>query len=239
MQMLRARMSGAPGTFAIIGFTAIIFILQSASNLLLGGDLLLVLGAKVNSAILAGQIWRLVTPIFLHIGILHIGVNMYSLYIVGPPVERLFGLPRMVTIYMLSGIAGVAFSLAFSSVPSAGASGAIFGLLGALGGFLFIHRGLFGRAGSLQLRQIVLVAVLNLAIGLSPGIDNWGHLGGLLAGLALAYAVGPRYEAAMISFGQPHWTDRRGWDQVWQRTLVSTAIVLLLCLAAAHSPFNG
>ena len=230
-------MAEAPVTFAIIGFTA--FILQTASNLLLGGDLLLVLGAKVNSAIASGEIWRLVTPIFLHIGILHIGVNMYSLYIVGPPVERLFGRQRMLTIYLLSGIAGVAFSLAFSSAPSAGASGAIFGLLGALGGFLFIHRGLFGRAGSVQLRQIVLVAVLNLAIGLSPGIDNWGHLGGLLAGLALAYVVGPRYEAAMISFGQPHWTDRRGWDQVWQRTLASTAVVLLLCLAAAYSPFNG
>jgi len=225
-------MTTAPGTFAVIGFTAIIFILQTVSNFLLGGDLLLALGAKVNSAILAGQIWRLVTPIFLHIGILHVGVNMYSLYIVGPPVERLFGLPRMLTIYLLSGIAGVAFSLAFSSAPSAGASGAIFGLLGALGG-------LFGRAGSLQLRQIALVAVLNLAIGLSPGIDNWGHLGGLVAGLALAYAIGPRFEAAMISFGQPHWTDRRSWDQVWQRTLFSTAVVVLLCLAAAHSPYNG
>lgn len=233
------RMAAAPGTFAIIGVTAIVFIFQTASNFLLGGDLLLALGAKVNSAVLAGQYWRLVTPIFLHIGILHIGVNMYSLYIVGPPVERLFGLPRMVAIYLLSGMAGVAFSLAFSSAPSAGASGAIFGLLGALGGFLFLHRGLFGRAGSLQLRQIALVAVLNLAIGLSPGIDNWGHLGGLVAGLALAYAIGPRYEAAMISFGQPHWTDRRSWDQVWQRTLFSAAVVVLLCLAAAHSPFNG
>ncbi len=232
-------MAAAPGTLAIIGFTVFVFALQTASNLLLGGDLLLTLGAKVNTAISAGQIWRLVTPIFLHIGILHVGVNMYSLYIVGPPVERLFGLRRMLVIYLLSGVAGVGFSLAFSSAPSAGASGAIFGLLGALGGFLFLHRSLFGRAGSLQLRQIILVAVLNLAIGLSPGIDNWGHLGGLLAGLALAYAIGPRFEAAMISIGQPHWTDRRSWDQVWQRTLVSAAVVLLLCLAATHSPFNG
>lgn len=232
-------MASAPGTFAIIGFTAAVFVFQTASNALLGGDLLLTYGAKVNSAILAGQIWRLVTPIFLHIGILHFAVNMYSLYIVGPPVKHLFGRQRMLTIYLLSGIAGVAFSLAFSSVPSAGASGAIFGLLGALGGFLFIHRSLFGRSGSLQLRQIVLVAVLNLAIGLSPGIDNWGHLGGLLAGLTLAYTIGPRFEAAMISYGQPHWTDRRAWDQVWQRILLSAAAVVLLCLAAARSPFNG
>jgi rhomboid protease GluP len=161
------------------------------------------------------------------------------LYVIGPPVERLFGRPRMLVIYLLSGIAGVAFSLAFSSVASAGASGAIFGLLGALGGFLFLHRGLFGRAGTIQLRQIVLVAVLNLAIGLSPGIDNWGHLGGLIAGLSMAYVIGPRFEAAMISIGQPHWTDRRSWDQVWPSALVSAAVVLLLCLAAAHSPFNG
>jgi rhomboid protease GluP len=232
-------MTAAPATFAIIGLTTFVFLLQSASSYLLGGDLVLALGAKVNQAILNGQIWRLVTPIFLHIGLLHIGVNMYSLYIIGPPVERLFGWPRMLVTYMLSGVAGVAFSLAFSPVASAGASGAIFGLLGALGGFLFLHRGLLGRAGSLQLRQIVLVAVLNLAIGLSPGIDNWGHLGGLLAGLALAYTIGPRFEASMISFGQPHWTDTRSWEQVWPRTLVSAAAILLLCLAAAYSPFNG
>jgi rhomboid protease GluP len=232
-------MAAAPGTFALIGFTTFVFILQAASSALVGGDLLLALGAKVNQAILQGQTWRLVTPIFLHIGILHIGVNMYSLYIVGPPVERLFGLRRMLIVYLLSGVSGVAFSLAFSSAASAGASGAIFGLLGALGGFLFLHRGLFGRAGSVQLRQIALVAILNLAIGLSPGIDNWGHLGGLVAGLALAYAIGPRFEAAMISLGQPHWTDRRSWEQVWPSAMVSAAVVLLLCLAAAHSPFNG
>jgi membrane associated rhomboid family serine protease len=217
----------------------LVFVLQTLSNSLLGGDLLLALGAKVNSAIAAGEIWRLVTPIFLHIGLLHVGVNMYSLYVVGPPVERLFGLPRMLTIYFLSGVAGVAFSLAFSAAPSAGASGAIFGLLGALAGFLLLHRRLFGKAANVQLTQIALVAVLNLAIGLSPGIDNWGHLGGLVAGLALAYVIGPRFEVAMISPAGAHWTDRRGWDQVWTLAALAAVVIVLFSLAAAHSPFSG
>lgn len=236
---LQARIAASPGTFGIIGITLFVFVLQTLSSLTPYGDIPLALGAKVNSAIAAGEIWRLVTPIFLHVGILHVGVNMYSLYVIGPPVERLFGLPRMLTVYLLSGIAGVAFSLAFSTAPSVGASGAIFGLLGALGGFLFLHRRIFGRAGSVQLRQIALVAVINLAIGLSPGIDNWGHLGGLIAGLSLAYTIGPRFEVAMISPAGPHWTDRRGWDQVWARAALAAALILAFSLAAAHSPFSG
>jgi rhomboid protease GluP len=231
--------SASPGTFGIIAFTLFVFMLQTVSSQTPAGDILLALGAKVNSAIAAGEIWRLVTPIFLHIGLLHVGVNMYSLYVVGPPVERLFGLPRMLTVYFLSGIAGVAFSLAFSAAPSVGASGAIFGLLGALGGFLLLHRKLFGKSANVQLTQIALVAVLNLAIGLSPGIDNWGHLGGLLAGIALAYVIGPRFEVAMISPAGAHWTDRRGWNQVWGRAALAAAVIMMFSLAAAHSPFAG
>jgi rhomboid protease GluP len=232
------RLANSPSTAAIILITAIVFIGQTVTHQLYGVDLLLALGAKSNADIMNGQIWRLLTPVFLHVGLLHIGVNMYSLYIIGPAVERPFGSPRFTAVYFLSGVGGVASSLAFSQQPSAGASGAIFGLLGALAGFLFIHRSVFGQAASGQLRQIVFVALLNLAIGLSPGIDNWGHVGGLLVGIGLAFALGPRY--------QPMWTtpeggrlvDQQPWSRVWIRAVLATAIVLVLAFLATLSPLS-
>jgi len=178
-------------------------------------DWLLELGAKSRSEILAGEIWRFVTPMFLHLSIPHVLVNMYSLYAIGPAVERFFGKTRFVAVYLLCGIAGVTLSLAFSPYPSAGASGAVFGLLGSLGAFLYLHRDLFGRFGLQQLRQIVLVAVLNLGFGyIVPGIDNLGHLGGLLAGIALTFTLGPRYEVVWASADDGRLVDRQPWSAV-------------------------
>lgn len=232
------RLAHNPSTAAIILITVIVFIGQTVTQQLYGFDLLLALGAKSNAEIMRGQIWRLLTPVFLHIGLLHIGVNMYSLYIIGPAVERPFGSPRFTAIYFLSGIGGVASSLAFSQQPSAGASGAIFGLLGALAGFLFLHRSVFGQAASGQLRQIVFVALLNLAIGLSPGIDNWGHVGGLIVGIALAFVLGPRYQPVWTTPESGRLVDQHPWSRVWIRAVLATAIVLALAFFAALSPFS-
>ena len=236
---LRERIAAFPGTFALIGITVLVFIAQYLSNTLLGFDIVLGLGAKSNPGMLAGQYWRLVTPIFLHLGLLHIAVNMYSLYIIGPPVERFFGTARMVTLYFLSGIGGVAMSLAFASYPSAGASGAIFGLLGALAAFIFLNRSLFGEQAKVQLRQIVLIAVLNLAIGLSPGIDDWGHLGGLIVGLLLAWVLGPKFVQAFNPMGGTRWMDSRPWSSTWPYYVLAAVLVLAAGLSAVHSPFNG
>lgn len=231
------RLTNNPSTAAIILITVVVFIGQTLTQQLYGFDLLLALGAKSNADIMQGQIWRLLTPVFLHIGLLHIGVNMYSLYIIGPAVERPFGSPRFTAIYFLSGVGGVASSLAFSQQPSAGASGAIFGLLGALAGFLYLHRSVFGKAASGQLRQIVFVALLNLAIGLSPGIDNWGHVGGLVVGIALAFVLGPRYQPVWTTPDSGRLVDQQPWSQVWIRGVVATAAVLGLAFLAALSPF--
>ncbi|MGA9533565.1 MAG: rhomboid family intramembrane serine protease [Anaerolineales bacterium] len=232
------RLASNPSTAAIILITVIVFIGQTITQQLYGFDLLLAVGAKSNADIMHGQIWRLLTPIFLHVGLLHIGVNMYSLYIIGPAVERPFGSARFTAIYFLSGVGGVASSLAFSQQRSAGASGAIFGLLGALAGFLYIHRSVFGQAASGQLRQIVFVALLNLAIGLSPGIDNWGHIGGLLVGIALAFLLGPRYQPMWTTPESGRLVDRLPWSQVWIRAVLATAVVLALAFFAALSPFT-
>ena len=214
-----------PATFGLIGFTALVFLGQLLSQQLLGGDAVLFYGAKDNAAIASGELWRLLTPVFIHAGLLHIFVNMYSLYALGPAVERFFAARRMLALYLLSGIGGVILSLAFSPEPSVGASGAIFGLLGALAVFLYLHRAAFGRFGMVQLRQLVFVAVLNLMLGLSPGIDNWGHVGGLITGALLTLLLGPRYAPDLNVIGQPRLTDHRPWSQTWPGFLAAFALL--------------
>jgi rhomboid protease GluP len=236
---LRQRFKRFPASFGLIGITFLIYIAQETSILLLGDDLVIYFGAKINQAIYTGEIWRFVTPIFVHAGIWHIFINMYSLYALGPTVESFFNTPRMLVIYFFSGVSSVTFSLAFSPYPSVGASGAIFGLLGALGTFLFLHRESLGQIGKTSLRQIVLVALLNLGLGLAPNIDNWGHLGGLLAGIALAWFLGPRFELSRISADEPaRLIQQRSWSAIWPRTLLAAFVLILMAYLAILSPFG-
>jgi rhomboid protease GluP len=221
-----------PATFGVIGFTILVFVIQ----VLVGGDTVLIYGAKNNQLLASGQVWRLVTPVFLHANLLHIGVNMYSLWAIGPAVERFFGRIRFLTIYLLSGICGVLLSLVMIPNLSVGASGAIFGLLGALATFLYLHRATFGQLGAMQLRQLVFVALINLAMGLTPGIDNWGHVGGLVAGVALAGFLGPRFSTTLLPDGRPRLLDVRTKQQISVRIgLALVAVVILSILAMMNA----
>jgi rhomboid protease GluP len=106
-------------------------------------------------------------------------------------LERQYGHGRFLALYFLSGFAGNVFSFLFSPAPSLGASTAIFGLLGAQGVFFYRNREVYGKIGQRALINIITVAVINLVIGLSPGIDNWGHIGGLIGGTIFAWFGGP------------------------------------------------
>jgi rhomboid protease GluP len=202
----------APGvqptvSYVILGVTILVYILQVISSTFLGAnfleymlqgasngvnaDVLAVYGMKVNQYILQGQYWRFITPVLLHGSILHIGFNMYALFIIGPSLERRFGHTRFLLLYLLSGFAGNVASFIFSSAPSLGSSTAIFGLIGAQGIFIYRNRQMFAGRARAALTQIVFIAVLNLAIGTTPGIDNWGHVGGLAAGLLFTWLAGP------------------------------------------------
>lgn len=156
------------------------------------------LGAKFSPLIdLDNQWWRLLTPIFLHGGLVHLGFNSYALYIMGPDVERLYGWLRFGIIYLVAGLAGSIGSYAFGSLgsPSIGASGAIFGLMGAMGAFAYSARETLGAAAHRNLRQISGLAALNLVIGFSlPGIDNYAHIGGLVAGILVGLLLAPRLQ---------------------------------------------
>ncbi|GAB4195549.1 MAG: rhomboid family intramembrane serine protease [Roseiflexaceae bacterium] len=158
------------------------------------GRLISALGAKVNEAIYQdGQYYRFLTAMFLHGGLLHILFNGYALYSLGPETERIYGTPRFLLIYFIAGFAGGVASYAFSPNPSVGASGAIFGLIGALASFYFVSRSFLGDVARQQLGSLITVIMINLFIGFStPMIDNYAHLGGLFGGALLGWLLSPR-----------------------------------------------
>jgi rhomboid protease GluP len=179
-------------TFVLIGICVVVYLLQTAIGYVFNIDITHAL-IKDNALIMQGQIWRLITPIFLHGSILHIAFNMYALFAIGPTLERFYGRWRYLTLFILSGFAGNVMSFIFTANPSLGSSTAIFGLLGAEGVLIYQNRELFGSVATRALSQVVVIAVINLIIGLTPnsGIDNWGHIGGLVGGTLFAWFGGP------------------------------------------------
>ncbi len=161
------------------------------------GDLTLRYGAKINGNIVNGEYWRLVTPMFLHGGIAHLLINCFSLNAIGTITENVFGRKRFMVIYFAAGIMGSLGSFCFSAYPAVGASGAIFGLLGAML-FLGVNNPEFIRSGFGK--DILVLAVLNLAYGFSAsGIDNFGHLGGLVGGFLTTGILIPRIERFAVN----------------------------------------
>ncbi|MGL5244550.1 MAG: rhomboid family intramembrane serine protease, partial [Sarcina sp.] len=147
---------------------------------------LYILGAKDTVSILyGGQYYRLITAMFLHAGLLHLVFNMYALYALGDTIEMIFGKVKYLIIYFVSGIMASIFSTIFASkYIGVGASGAIFGLLGAALVFAFYEK---HRIGKQFLNNIIVVIAINVFIGLStPSIDNFAHLGGLISGVILS-----------------------------------------------------
>lgn len=179
--------------YILMGVTIFVFLLQAISQygLFDGLDIPAAWGMKANSLIVKGQWWRLFTPMLLHGSVLHLGFNMYALYIFGRGLEPYYGRARFLILYILAGFCGNAMSFFFSPANSYGASTAIFGLLGAEGMFLYQNQRLFGANARTALANILMIAVVNLVIGLSPGIDNWGHIGGLIGGFSFAWLAGP------------------------------------------------
>lgn len=181
-----------PVTTALLIVIAIGFGFQ----LWFGDDTVIALGANYGPAVRDGQYWRLVTSMFLHGGWFHLILNCWALYQLAGLFEILLGSSRLLLVYFVSGIAGSIASVLWRDVPSIGASGAIFGVMGALIAFLAKRReNLTPQAKSL-LMQLVFWAGLNVFLGISsPMIDNAAHLGGCAAGLAIGFFLSerPRY----------------------------------------------
>jgi rhomboid protease GluP len=174
------------------------------------GTVLMRLGAKAPY-ILAGQWWRLVTAMFLHAGLLHIGMNMWCLVDLGPEVESLFNTTKFIVFYLVTGILGFVLSLWWSPFGmSVGASGAITGLIGVLIGASF-HHGHMGKEYRSQLwRWLIYIAIF----GIFFHADNAAHFGGLASGLALGY---------LIPEGEP---STRPSENLWNTLAVLSVLII-------------
>lgn len=167
-------------TYILILIQVIMFILLEHYGGSTNPETLIDFGAKYSPLIIQGEWWRLITPIFLHIGILHLFMNTLALYYLGTAVERIFGRIRFIGIYLISGFMGTLFSFVFNQNIAAGASGAIFGCFGALLYVGFAFPQIFFRTIG---KNVLFLIALNLIIGfIVPGIDYHGHIGGLIGG---------------------------------------------------------
>lgn len=207
-------------TYLFIAFQVLMFFLLEINGGSTNTETLVAFGAKENSLIAAGEWWRLLTPIVLHIGIAHLAFNTLALWSVGTAVERMYGSGRFLLIYLAAGITGSIASFVFSPYPSAGASGAIFGCLGALLYIALSNRKMFLRTIG---TNIIVIIIINLGFGFAvSNIDNSGHIGGLIGGFFAAAALGLPKAGA------------------WGKRVLS--VVLLIVLAAGflyyglHSP---
>lgn len=181
-------------SWSILAINVIVWLAMTAAGGSTDINVLLKFGAKYGPAILAGEYWRLFTTMFLHIGIMHLAFNGYALYALGPEVELFFGRNRFLVVYLLAGLISSAASYLFDSAPAAGASGAIFGLVGALAAHFYRNRELLGHLGKRRFNQLIMITVVNLIIGVTvPNIDNWAHMGGLVGGMLVGFALSPLY----------------------------------------------
>lgn len=187
-----------------------IIVLVWLAGLVVGQETLIELGAIYTPYILGrGEIWRLFTGMFLHGSLLHLFFNSYALFIFGLQIERIYGPARFLTIYLLSGLFGSLASFALHDIVLAvGASGAIFGVIGAHLAYLLLYRDKFGPYGRQSLINTVVIVAINIFFGLSvPRIDNLAHMGGLVAGFALGFGLVPRYRLVDQYTTQPRLVD--------------------------------
>ncbi len=179
----------------------------------INAQVLLRLGAKFGPLMVRGEWWRLVTAMFLHGGLLHIGFNMWVLVDLGPEVESLFSIQKYIVLYLVTGVFGYIVSLFWSPFGlSIGASGAIVGLIGILIGASY-HHGQLGKAYRSQLwKWVIYIVAMMLIPGL--GIDNAAHFGGLAAGLVLGY---------LIPEGEPQ---TRAGENLWNALAILSVIII-------------
>jgi len=223
-------------TYAIIGVTSFVFVLQKISFAIPGfgsfsggADILEIWGGLIGGAVRHGQVWRLITPILLHDNTfyLHILSNMYAVYVLGIGLERTFGHRRFLLLYLLGGFSGNVLSFLISSQYysfSVGASTSIFGLIGAEGVFLIQNRKIFGDRFRSAIGNVIFIIVFNLfVIGSLPNIDKMGHVGGLLGGLIFTWFAGPLWAVESNLFGYSLVDKRPARD-----VLVGAAVVVFI-----------
>ena len=191
-----------PVTFGLMGACVTVYIAVAFAGVTYGYPLnfalvtqppeVLAQGALVPASVAHGQVWLLLSSMFLHAGFIHLALNMLSLYFLGSFVEVAFGRVRFLALYLTSGLAGGIAYLYFGNFDGSvvGASGAIFGLLGGVLGYS-LRRGTFSWQNPL-IRQLLILTALNLYFGFSvSNISNTAHIGGLVGGATFGWLVAP------------------------------------------------
>jgi len=213
-------------TYILIGVTVAIYLLQMLSQTINGGyDWPFDQGGKNNESIMRGQVWRLITPALLHGNLLHIAFNMYALYSLGESMERYYGHKRFLLLYGIGAFCGNSLSFLLSPKASLGASTAVFALVAAEGVFIYRNRNLYGHRARMMLSNLVMIVVVNLLIGLQPGIDNWGHVGGLAGGVLFAWFAGPWLKVENTYSGY-ELVDSRKRTDIWKGSAFSAGLFL-------------
>jgi len=205
---------GASLTQVLLGVNVAVFLLALAFPVI--DDL----GVNYGPYTLAGQWWRLATYMFLHGGFLHIAFNMWCLWDLGALCESLYGRATFAAVYLITGVAGGVASVGWRPLgATVGASGAIFGLAGALVASFYLGEFSLPRdAIRATLKRLAFFVVINVVLsGVIPGVDNACHIGGLLGGMILG---------ALIAVVAP------GRDQVAQRVGVITLVAVMVIVSA-------
>ena len=218
-------------TYVLMAVMVVFYLAQVLTERFTGTDLLFLYMGKIQQFILAGQLWRFITPAFLHGSVLHIASNLYALYVLGIQLEGVYNHRRFLLLFFVAAFGGNVLSFVLSPASSLGASTAIFGLLGADIVFVLQNRRYLGGRSRGLLTNLVVVLMLNLIIGFNPAlnIDYFGHLGGLIAGSLFAYLAGPKWQLQWSEF-QPELKDSRSLREIRNAGLI---VFLGFCLIAA------
>jgi len=186
-------MSYAPrATLVLIALYVVAFIWEVVSGALASTEAIMAAGALEGGRVADGEVWRLVTATFLHGGVEHIIGNSIMMYIVGMGLEHALGTRQMLWVYSAAGLSGSVLSAALNNGPSVGASGAIFGVMAGLVAVLHRHRHRIMVRDNRIALVLGLWALWQLMNGFfTPYIDNWAHLGGAIAGFAVAWSLEP------------------------------------------------
>lgn len=227
-------------TYRLAAMIVAIWLLTTGERIFFNSYQILSWGMSYGPSLVAGEYWRLLTPIFFHGNESHLLFNTIALLAFGPTMEKLYHRYRFLLIYLFAGLYGNLFSLAYYGLRefSLGASGAIFGIVGMQLAFFTRYRQEMGAAGQRQRQHLWLLIGINVLLGIAMGnVNHVAHLGGLVAGFILGYALAPRYTVDQGAKGglQDHASLRRRW---WVFALM-TVLFLAGLMGILHGPMAG
>ena len=232
-----ARARGTAG----LGLTALVLAITAAVSFIAAPDTPLWYDLQLDpAAVVHGELYRLLTVTLVHGGLLHLGLNLYALWIVGPIVESIWGRRLFLLFYLLTALAASTSSFLFSNAAAVGASGAIFGLVGVIIAGTRAHHPMLDRRARGIVPQLGMFVVINLIFGfVSSGagvnIDNFAHLGGLVSGLWLGFVVPP----GKVPTLRAAWQHPRGEDAARSPILVAAGVIALVGVVAVGLAAGG